>query len=71
MLLKPWLKERNVKPYHFAKSIGMSTDQVAKQGETIKARNALLEETSKIPTLELNELLNKVDRQLNEHLQAK
>ena len=32
----------------FAKSIGMGTDQVAKQGETILARNKLLEETSKI-----------------------
>ena len=41
----------------FAKSIGLSSDQMAAQGETIKARNALLEQTSKIPTLELNELL--------------
>jgi endonuclease III len=54
----------------FAKSIGMSTDQVAKQGETIKARNALLEETSKIPTLELNELLNQFNVDSIEKLAA-
>jgi len=32
----------------FAKSIGRSTEEVAQQGETILARNKLLEETSKI-----------------------
>jgi len=41
----------------FAKSIGLSSDQMAKQAETIKARNAILEETARIPTPKLNELL--------------
>ena len=41
----------------FAKSIGLTSDQMAKQAETIKARNALLKETAKIPTPKLNELL--------------
>ena len=40
----------------FAKSIGLSTDQVAKQAETIKARNTLLEETAKIPKAKQVEL---------------
>ena len=54
----------------FAKSIGLSSEQMAKQAETIKARNALLEETSKIPTLELNELLNEFNVDSIEKLAA-
>jgi hypothetical protein len=41
----------------FAKAIGTSTEAVAQQGETILARNKLLEETARIPTPKLNELL--------------
>jgi hypothetical protein len=54
----------------FAKSIGLSSEQMASQAETIKARNALLEETSKIPTLELNELLNEFNVDSIEKLAA-
>jgi len=40
----------------FAKSIGRSTEEVAQQGETILARNKLLEETAQIPEAKQIEL---------------
>ncbi len=54
----------------FAKTIGMSTDQVAKQGETIKARNALLEETAQIPAAKLKGIFEEFDVKTIEELAA-
>lgn len=54
----------------FAKSIGLSSEQMSKQAETIKARNALLEDTAKIPAAELKGIFEDFDVKTIEELAA-